>query len=214
MTCTEFQHDLPEIVDGGQTAEHAAHLKSCPHCSGMIADLKAISELALSLRASEEPSPRVWNSIEAALRKEGLIRQPQREPRAVVVAFPRARSRAWLLAAAAVVVVVIGLAISRRSQPSGPIAEQAVQSASPANVEQASLVGDNDDQQVLDIVASRLPAMRAEYERNLRQVNAYIQDAEQSVESNPNDGEAQQALMNAYQQRAVVYEMAMDRSLP
>jgi hypothetical protein len=56
--------------------------------------------------------------------------------------------------------------------------------------------------------------MRAGYESDLRAVNAYIRDAESSVRDNPNDAIAQQYLMNAYEQRAMVYEMAMNRALP
>jgi hypothetical protein len=67
---------------------------------------------------------------------------------------------------------------------------------------------------LLNTVAERMPSMRAAYEANLRAVNAYIRDAEQSAHSNPNDEVAQQYLMNAYEQKAMVYEMALDRSLP
>jgi hypothetical protein len=56
--------------------------------------------------------------------------------------------------------------------------------------------------------------MRAAYAANLKSVNDYIRDAEESVKSDPNDEEAQQSLMAAYEQRAMVYEMALDRSLP
>lgn len=71
-----------------------------------------------------------------------------------------------------------------------------------------------DDQQLLNTVAARTPSMRAAYEANLRSVNAYIRDAEQSAHNDPNDEVAQQYLMSAYEQRAMVYEMALDRSLP
>jgi hypothetical protein len=56
--------------------------------------------------------------------------------------------------------------------------------------------------------------VRRQYEANLRDIDAYIQDAEASAKQDPNDEEAQVSLMNAYQQRSMVYEMAMDRSLP
>lgn len=45
-------------------------------------------------------------------------------------------------------------------------------------------------------------------------MNSYIRDAEQSARANPDDEEAQQYLMNAYEQKAMVYELAMDRSMP
>ena len=56
--------------------------------------------------------------------------------------------------------------------------------------------------------------MRASYETELRHVNEYIRDAEQSAKANPEDEAAQQYLMNAYEQKAMVYELAVDRSLP
>jgi hypothetical protein len=71
-----------------------------------------------------------------------------------------------------------------------------------------------EDQSMLAEISSRSPALRPAYEANIQKVNAYIRDAEQWAKSNPNDEEAQQYLMNAYEQRAVVYTMALDRSLP
>jgi hypothetical protein len=77
------------------------------------------------------------------------------------------------------------------------------------------LAGNNgDDQQLLEVVAARTPSMRASYEANLQNVNAYIRDAEQTVQNDPNDEEAQRSLMAAYDQKAMVYEMALNRSLP
>jgi hypothetical protein len=48
----------------------------------------------------------------------------------------------------------------------------------------------------------------------LRDANAYIQDAKASVDADPTDEEAQQALMDAYGQKSMIYQMALDRSLP
>jgi hypothetical protein len=75
-----------------------------------------------------------------------------------------------------------------------------------------AMVGD--DAQLLNTVAERTPSMRASYEADLRSVNAYIRDAELSAHNDPNDEVAQQYLRNAYEQKAMVYEMALDRSLP
>jgi hypothetical protein len=71
-----------------------------------------------------------------------------------------------------------------------------------------------DEDQLLSMVAARAPDLRAGYASNLRAVDAYIRDAESSARSNPNDTIAQQYLTNAYEQRAMVYEIAMARSLP
>ena len=213
MTCNEFHQILPEFADGG-SAEQQAHLKSCPVCSELVSDLKAISQQARLLRASEEPNPRLWNSIEIALREEGLIRQPQREPRLAVVPESRRWSRAWLLPVTAAVLVVFGLVVFKRNPVPPPGARQASSTANAGQNKPLLAGSDKEDQQLLDMVESRTPALRAAYENELRNVNAYIRDAEQSVETDPNDEEAQQTLMEAYGQKAVVYELAMDRSLP
>src|SRR6202049_3219039 len=75
MTCQEFERVLPELGDG-YSIEQETHLRSCSACSDLVADLNAISQQARLLQGSEEPSPWVWNSIEVALRQEGLIRPP------------------------------------------------------------------------------------------------------------------------------------------
>ena len=72
----------------------------------------------------------------------------------------------------------------------------------------------HEDRQLLEAVASRSPAMQEAYASNLESVNAYIRDAEESAQADPNDEEAQQVVMDAYEQRATIYEMALDRSLP
>jgi threonine synthase len=62
-------------------------------------------------------------------------------------------------------------------------------------------------------VAASAPAMRTQYEENLRRVNDSIRDAQSAVTESPNDEEARRALMDAYQQKSMLFEMAMDRNL-
>jgi hypothetical protein len=208
MTCIEFQEVLPDIMEGERNAEHAAHLHSCSVCSGLVSDLSLISKQARLLQASEEPSPRVWNQIEIALRQEGLIRQPGRDRS--LVAFPRRWSPAWLLPVAAILVIAFGIVMYKGGPTQQQVADRAV--ATPVGAPSAGTNGD--DRQLLEVVAARTPSMRASYEANLQNVNAYIRDAEQTVQNDPNDEEAQHSLMAAYEQKAMVYEMALDRSLP
>src|SRR5262252_4889851 len=103
MTCAEFQRILPDLLESERAAELQAHLGSCRRCAGLVSDLKAISEQARLLKASEEPHPRVWNSLEAALRSEGLIREPARDRPFLVPSLRRRwRPAAWLVPVAAV----------------------------------------------------------------------------------------------------------------
>jgi hypothetical protein len=67
-----------------------------------------------------------------------------------------------------------------------------------------------EDQQFLDDVGQRAPRMKAAYESQLRAVNSYIRDAEAYLKRNPGDEDARQQLMDAYQQKAMLYQMALD----
>jgi hypothetical protein len=207
MTCEEFERVLPEL-EGGHSIEQEAHLKSCSACSDLVRDLNAISQQARHLQGSEEPSPWVWNSIEVSLRQEGLISQPERARTLAPLLGWRLR---WMVPLAAAFLIVFGVLLHERG---GVKPDLAKQTTPPAGVVTADLVTSQEDEQLLNTVAARTPSMRDAYEANLRSVNAYIRDAKQSADSNPNDEIAQQYLMNAYEQKAMVYEMALDRSLP
>ncbi len=213
MTCEEFRRVLPEL-GSGHGIEQEEHLKSCCECSDLMADLNAISQQARLLQGSEDPSPWVWNSIEVALRQEGLIRQPQLEHPRTPAPLLGWRLR-WLVPLAATLLIVFGVLIYQRGTGQPQTAEQPSPATGvvTANLQPADVMG-GEDLQLLKSVSERMPSMRATYEADLRSVNAYIRDAEQSAHSNPNDEVAQQYLQNAYEQKAMVYEMALDRSLP
>jgi hypothetical protein len=89
--------------------------------------------------------------------------------------------------------------------PPGPAAQT-------ANVPAAAFEGD--DQQLISQVGERSPDVRRAYEDSLREVNAYITDAQQVVDRNPADTGAREQLLAAHQQREVLYQMATARALP
>jgi hypothetical protein len=86
----------------------------------------------------------------------------------------------------------------------GTSAESAVASAG----EPASSA---EDQQFLSEVSTRAPSMRATYENQLRAVNADIRESQAYLDQNPGDPEARQHLMDAYEQKALLYQIALDR---
>ena len=63
-------------------------------------------------------------------------------------------------------------------------------------------------------LAKDAPMIEANYQQNLNDVNSYISDLEREVQANPDDLDARQLLMEARQQKEMLYEMALDRSLP
>lgn len=206
MTCVELEHSLAEVEDGSRP-EQRDHLKDCPKCAALVAELLAIACAGGDLRAAHEPSPRVWNSIEIALRREGLIR-PQRPRHSLLPSFGTRWGWArWLAPAAAVLLVTLGLYIRQHSQVQTPT----VAVKAPVS-DDVRIAGLNDDDLLAEI-AQQTPALQAQYTDNLRRVNEYIRDAKTSVDADPTDDDARSLLMDAYQQKAMLFELVLDRSL-
>ena len=211
MNCVELHQSLAE-VEGSSSAEQQSHLAGCPACSTLVADLNLIISTAAELREVDEPSPRVWNSIAIALRQERLIRPPG-ESRSLVASFGvRWGWARWMVPAAAALLILVGIYANQHSLSTRLTKDTPRLLPVPANVAVAD-AGMN-DAELLQEVADRAPFMKMQYEDNLRRVNEYILDAQSTVEANPNDAEARRSLMDAYQQKAMLFEMAMDRSLP
>jgi hypothetical protein len=208
MNCAQFESVLPEYLEGARSLEQQAHHDSCSACSNLVADLKLIASEASLLRALEEPSPRVWNQIEIRLREEGLIRDQPRARR--FLPFSRWRL-AWLapVAAALVIIAAIKLYQPVRIGDSLPVQKPAVSPAAPAL---AAAPASAEDREMLRAVSSRLPAQLAAYKADLEAANAFIRDAERSVHDNPNDLYSQQMLINAYEQKQMLFRLAVDQS--
>jgi hypothetical protein len=68
-----------------------------------------------------------------------------------------------------------------------------------------------EDQQFLRAVSTNAPSMRATYETQLQAVNADIRETQDYVDRNPGDADARQHLMDAYEQKALLYQIALDR---
>jgi hypothetical protein len=209
MTCVELQESLMEN-ESGSSAEQRAHLRNCPECAKLVAELLVIACSAGDLRAAHEPHPRVWKSIEASLRREGLIR-PQRRGLSLLPSLGSQWSWArWMVPAAALLLVSLGIYLRQHSQSTDTGAQNIITPA--AIVSDAAIAGLNDDD-LLQEVGQQSPALQEQYADNLRHVNQYIQDAKNTVAADPNDEEARRTLMEAYQEKAMLFELALDRSL-
>ncbi len=207
MTCVELQESLAE-TERGRSREQMAHLHTCTACSELVRELDLIIAAAGDLQEADEPNLRVWNSIEAALRSEGLIRPQAARKHAHLPSFSvRWGWSRWLVPAAAMLLILVGIYQKRESATIAP-SRQAVTIAPVVNP--AGL----NDQDLMDEVATNSPAMRSEYEENLRRANDYIRDAQSVVNENPNDVEARHTLMDAYQQKSMLFEMAMEHLQP
>jgi len=206
MNCVELQQSLADVEDGS-SLEQRAHLRACPACSALVRELNLIAAAAGQLQAADEPSPRVWNSIEVALRQEGLIRPPQAARPHVPSFSARWGAARWLVPAAAMLLLAVGIYVRHESLP-GPLVQQASVAVPVANP------SDLNDEDLMQEVADNAPEMMMQYQENLRQVNESIREAQGVVDESPNDEDARRSLMDAYHQKSMLFEMAMDRALP
>ncbi len=220
MNCADVQRVLPEMDEGVRNAEFQAHVESCPECSELISDLELIAGEARELAESEEPSPALWFRIADQLRNEGIIREPETRPlRPVLVSQQRSWNAWWLVPVAAA--LILGGVFVMKPKPAGDVSQQTVQTQMPAQQQnsqslETQLVTSRsaadqqaEDQQFLDELSQRAPMMKAAYENELRSVNSYINETQLYAQQNPNDEDARRQLMQAYEQKQVLYQMAL-----
>ena len=205
MNCQQFQEVLPHIIESGGSADQEGHLQTCTACSDLVRDLKYIAEQARLLLPMRDPSPRVWSNIEESLQREGLIQEGRMSRQGHTMTITQTQKKSWtplgsILAAAAVITLAV---VVINYHPRSTVA---------ANDSQTTTV--DADQTLISQVAQQQPEVRQAYEQSLREVNTYISDAQKAVSDNPNDDAARRHLQAAYQQKAMLYQMATSRSLP
>jgi len=91
-------------------------------------------------------------------------------------------------------------------QPSGPPADD--DSAEQAQLFQPS---SSEDNQFLSEVSQRAPTMRATYANQLQAVNNEIRETKAYLNRYPSDMDARQHLLDVYQEKAMLYQIALDR---
>jgi hypothetical protein len=214
MNCQQFQETLPYIIESGGGGEDESHLQTCSSCASLVQDLRYIAEQAKLLLPMHDPNPRVWNNIEQSLQREGLLPEGRMSPPGHTMKNPTSQTEAkswtplgWALALTAVIAFAVVL-INYKSK-------QLLQTPSTAQNSAADPTQFNsDDRQLISQLSQQAPDAQGAYEASLRDVNAYIADAEQAVRSDPGDANAQALLQDAYEQKEMVYQMATARSLP
>ena len=106
---------IARLVDERPNPNERDHLKDCRDCAEELRACRLQAE-ALEGLAALRPPPGDWESLEARLVSEGLIRTPETFRRFGLAAAP-----AWMQAAAAVTVFLggagFGLAVAQRATP-------------------------------------------------------------------------------------------------
>ena len=215
MNCEQFQEVLPHIIEAGGNAEEEAHLNSCRACSELVRDLKYIAEQAKLLLPMRDPNPRVWDNIQDSLQREGLIREGRMSRLGHIDTAASTQKKNWTpLGAALAASAVLALAILLVNyHPSAPANQQALVPAIAPTNNTAAAMSAADEQVLVRRLSQRDPDVGKAYETSLKEVDSYISDAEQAVNDNPGDSAAEEHLIDAYQQKAMLYQMATARAL-
>jgi len=208
MNCQQFQEVLPYIIESGGKPDQEEHLRTCPACSALVEDLRYIAECAKLLLPMNDPSPKVWSKIESSLQREGLVPQEGRMSRLGHISKTSTQAKSWTplgWAMAITVTIVFAFILTNYKPRQLPESRIAAQNTS----EPSSISMSGDDQQLVSQLAQADPDARGAYENSLREANAYISDAQAAAQRDPDDADAQEQLLDAYQQKAMLYEMAM-----
>jgi hypothetical protein len=213
MHCQQFEEMLAQQPEGPLPLAAAGHLESCPRCRLLRDDLQAIGIAAREWgREEPAPPPGLWASIQVQLQAEGLIAAP--DPQGWLVRWWNSAPRLELAGAYVLLLLVAaGLAGYRNNLPADPLDRP----NAAAQISQPALDGLG---QTLDGNMQRVVASFSEYDgsvalslrRNLGIIDNLIAVCEQSVREHPGDPLAREYLYGAYQQKADLLSVAMDRS--
>jgi hypothetical protein len=216
ITCRDFLKYLEPWMEGERPADAQAHVRACPHCSGIVKELEMIRAEANSWRDSEQEAPeRVWTALRAQLVQEGLIRETvtanvAASPRTGWFAglFPRLPRPVW---AGAYLAALIAVAFAL----SGPVNKRVNEArwlkgtqiaTSPLNA-QLNFAEQNSN----SYVTRSNPVVAASLHQNLAIVDNYIALCEKSVSEDPQNEVARDYLYEAYQQKADLLTQLTER---
>ena len=196
-----------------------AHVATCSHCQGYVADLATIVAVAHELPAEAEPPARVWAFLQSQLELEGIIKRPGVLANAVRSPWWQGfndlfRSRALAAATVGLLIAVAGVmewqkppdvGLPKESSPIASVPSWQIPFAKTAKVLNEQEVDLRNMQ-----LASSSP-VDASFRQNLQQVDDFIADCEHRVSVAPQDELAREYLSNAYQQKAELLSAMMDR---
>lgn len=209
MRCRKVQRYISLAVDGELDARRTArlerHLQDCEDCRSLRTDLRELVAAAPALRGPE-PSEAVWQKIKA-----GLTARGQRRPLSIRMS-PILRYAG--VAVLALVFVVGGVLISRRTGDGGPSeSPMAKQKYTLAKLDEAEGYYQQAIKALSEAFSAQKGALAPEamemFERNLAVVDATIQACRQAVLAEPEDLQARSFLLAAYMNKVTLLDSAL-----
>jgi len=205
MQCKEVEVVLERegFVPVPETAR--AHLAGCPSCQGLVADLTAIVATAHLLPAELDPPQRVWASLRTQLEEEGIIASSA--PRVPWWYGFSSLFRTRVLATSAVgLLILFAVVLQTRHSVEPAEARTAYQI-----YDDTSLVLSNDEAHLPAVQFAGASSVDVSLRQNLDIVDKFIADCEQRMKDEPQDDLAREYLSGAYQQKAELLSVMMER---
>jgi anti-sigma-K factor RskA len=216
MICTKCQELLSDYIDGalelGEQVSIERHLADCEPCRAMRDDLLQIVHFSHQLPL-QAPASSLWPRIQSDLTelRPRLWDRPLRWW-ARIRSFNFNLSVPQMIAGAATLVIVIsiGVIVSRRDGP-------AVNSDTATRLSQVTPLSNADLQQLekqinklSDSVEQRKeswdPELRIAFERNLFYVDQTLVECRHQLSDNPADDVSQELMLNAYREKVRLLE--------
>jgi hypothetical protein len=206
MLCKEVEGVLEQegFVPVPEAAR--AHLAGCSSCQSFIADLTAIVAAAHLLPAEVEPPRRVWTSLRVQLEEEGIIRSGARNAWWMSL-YELFRPR--VLATAAVGLLIVAAAALQLQRPATQPTE--ARNTSDALYQDTSLTLNNDEAHLPAIQLVGNSGVDVSLRENLNIVDKFIVDCELRIKEQPQDDLTREYLTGAYQQKAELISVMMER---
>jgi len=206
MQCKEVEVVLEQ--QGFVPVPEAArsHLAGCRSCQGFVADLTAIVATAHLLPAEVEPPPRIWASLRTQLEEEGIIRNAV--ARGVWWQHFPELFRARVLATAGVGLLVVAAVVLQVRPPASRPTEAR---NTYENYDDTSMALSNDEAHLPSMQLAGSSKVDVTLRQNLDIVDKFIVDCEQRVKEQPEDELARDYLSGAYQQKAQLLSVMMER---
>jgi hypothetical protein len=217
MSCHELEQFLEREPDGELPEAVAIHVAECAECQALEADFHVISAAALELAQEEVAPPEwLWTRIRAELESEGRIRDAEnmREPVRAGwwSAFQRPAIAGAVLGIAVVVAGLLGVG-SVTTAPASAVLQPASALAFDSQADESQTAGALDASEASIVsLPQRDPQVAEELHHDIGQIDNFIAVCEKSVQEQPDNEMAREYLYDAYQQKAQLLAVAMDRS--
>lgn len=220
MVCKQCQELLSEYIDGGlelgEQVNIEGHLADCEPCRAVRDDLLQIVHFSHQLPL-HSPSTALWPRIQSGVEEtqsSAWSRPLKWWTRVRSLNFNLSVPQMIATAAALVIVVSIGVIVSRRDSarleaPAGEVARMSSTEVTPLS---------SNDLQQLERQIERLsetveqrksfwdPELRIAFERNLLYVNQSLIECRHQVNDNPADDVSKELMLNAYREKVRLLE--------